>query len=46
MEAELKGVDVLFCTYWIRFERDGDTHEKAAERVREVRFKIVVLMLS
>lgn len=24
----LEGIDVLFCTYWIRFEVDGDTHEK------------------
>uniref|UniRef100_A0A7S2ET71 NAD-dependent epimerase/dehydratase domain-containing protein n=1 Tax=Trieres chinensis TaxID=1514140 RepID=A0A7S2ET71_TRICV len=30
----LGGVDVLYCTYWIRFARDGDTHEKAADRCR------------
>lgn len=32
----LEGIDVLFCTYWIRFEVDGDTHEKAAARVGEL----------
>ena len=37
MKEKLEGVDVLFCTYWIRFEKFGDTHEKAAKRVREVR---------
>jgi len=34
MVETLTGVDVLFCTYWIRFEKDGDTHFKASERVR------------
>jgi len=25
---------VLYCTYWIRFEKDGDTHQAAAKRVK------------
>lgn len=29
----LEGVDVLFCTYWIRFAIGGDTHTLAADRV-------------
>lgn len=29
----LEGCDVLFCTYWIRFALEGDSHAKAAERV-------------
>jgi len=29
----LEGCDVLYCTYWIRFGIDGDTHHKAANRV-------------
>eukprot|EP00929_Paragymnodinium_shiwhaense_P093731 TRINITY_DN53981_c0_g2_i1.p1 TRINITY_DN53981_c0_g2~~TRINITY_DN53981_c0_g2_i1.p1 ORF type:complete len:409 (-),score=60.54 TRINITY_DN53981_c0_g2_i1:291-1517(-) len=31
--SALEGVDVLFCTYWIRFEVDGDSHAKAADRL-------------
>ena len=33
LPAALEGVDVLFCTYWIRFAVDGDSHTKAADRV-------------
>ena len=33
MSKSLEGVDVLYCTYWIRFERGGDTHAAASERV-------------
>jgi NADH dehydrogenase len=29
----LEGCDVLYCTYWIRFARGEDTHERAAERL-------------
>lgn len=29
----LEGCDVLYCTYWIRFARGDDTHERAAERL-------------
>jgi nucleoside-diphosphate-sugar epimerase len=30
----LEGIDTLYSTYWIRFSRHGDTHAKAAERVK------------
>eukprot|EP00518_Triparma_eleuthera_P000380 CAMPEP_0182460716 /NCGR_PEP_ID=MMETSP1319-20130603/5500_1 /TAXON_ID=172717 /ORGANISM="Bolidomonas pacifica, Strain RCC208" /LENGTH=312 /DNA_ID=CAMNT_0024659861 /DNA_START=249 /DNA_END=1184 /DNA_ORIENTATION=+ len=33
MGKSLEGVDVLYCTYWIRFERGGDTHAAASDRV-------------
>ncbi|CAE7449459.1 unnamed protein product [Symbiodinium microadriaticum] len=28
----LEGCSVLWCTYWIRFEKDGDTFQAAADR--------------
>lgn len=34
MSKALEGVDVFYCTYWIRFEKDGDSHSAAAERVK------------
>ena len=34
LRESLRDVDVLYCTYWIRFARDGDNHSKAAERCR------------
>ena len=36
VKRQLEGVDVFYCTYWIRFEADGDTHQKAAARIRAV----------
>lgn len=30
--SALEGCDVLYCTYWIRFAREGDTHLAAADR--------------
>eukprot|EP00930_Biecheleria_cincta_P074613 TRINITY_DN61823_c0_g1_i1.p1 TRINITY_DN61823_c0_g1~~TRINITY_DN61823_c0_g1_i1.p1 ORF type:complete len:337 (-),score=36.04 TRINITY_DN61823_c0_g1_i1:38-1018(-) len=30
--SSLEGCEVLWCTYWIRFARGGDTHDAAAER--------------
>ena len=30
----LQNVDILYCTYWIRFEQHGDTHFQAAERCK------------
>ena len=30
----LEGCNVVYCTYWIRFARSGDTHQAAAERVK------------
>ncbi|KAJ1627018.1 hypothetical protein T492DRAFT_1028492 [Pavlovales sp. CCMP2436] len=30
----LEGVDVLYCTWWIRFAVGGDTHQKAAARLQ------------
>lgn len=32
LSKSLENVDVLYCTYWIRYAHDGDTHMKAAER--------------
>ena len=34
LTKSLEGADALVCTYWIRFEADGDTHAKAADRVK------------
>lgn len=34
LTRSLENVDVLYCTYWIRFARDGDNHMKAAERCK------------
>ncbi|CAK0907166.1 unnamed protein product [Prorocentrum cordatum] len=34
LERALRGCDVLYCTYWIRFAVGGDTHAAAAERCR------------
>ena len=34
LSRALEGVNALFCTYWIRFARDGDTHSRAADRCR------------
>ena len=36
VRRQLEGVDVFYCTYWIRFEANGDTHQKAAVRIRSV----------
>lgn len=36
LARRLEGVDVLYCTYWIRFAVGGDTHERAAERLRSL----------
>ena len=36
VKRQLEGVDVFYCTYWIRFEANGDTHQKAAARIRSV----------
>ncbi|CAJ1420930.1 unnamed protein product [Effrenium voratum] len=33
----LKGCSVLWCTYWIRFEKDGDTFDRAAARCASLR---------
>jgi NADH dehydrogenase len=33
LAQSLHGVDMLYCTYWIRFARGGDTHERAATRL-------------
>eukprot|EP00927_Polykrikos_kofoidii_P056926 TRINITY_DN51017_c0_g1_i1.p1 TRINITY_DN51017_c0_g1~~TRINITY_DN51017_c0_g1_i1.p1 ORF type:complete len:387 (-),score=35.03 TRINITY_DN51017_c0_g1_i1:123-1283(-) len=39
LSRSLEGVDVLFCTYWVRFAVDGDTHSHAADRVTDL-FKL------
>lgn len=31
LSASLRGVDVLYNTYWVRFERHGFSHERAVE---------------
>ena len=36
VKRQLEGIDVFYCTYWIRFEANGDTHQKAAARIRSV----------
>jgi NADH dehydrogenase len=32
----LRGCDVLYCTYWIRFAMAGDSHSQAADRLASV----------
>jgi nucleoside-diphosphate-sugar epimerase len=34
LTSSLEGVDVLYCTYWIRFSRGDDNHFEAAKRCR------------
>ncbi|GMH80149.1 hypothetical protein TrST_g12160 [Triparma strigata] len=34
MSKSLEGVDVFYCTYWIRFESKTDTHHAASLRVK------------
>ena len=32
VKRQLEGVDVFYCTYWIRFEADGDTQRRTLHR--------------
>lgn len=36
MKESMGGCDVLYCTYWIRFERNGDSHEAASQRLKKL----------
>ena len=34
LREQLRGADVLYTTYWVRFERDGSTFARAVENIR------------
>lgn len=36
LRKALEGCSVLWCTYWIRFQRDGDTFAAAAQRCQKL----------
>src|SRR5258708_8842039 len=34
LRESLRGAEVLYTTYWVRFERDGSTFARAVENIR------------